>query len=139
MKSKNEKEKENEKENKKENDNKKVNENENEIVGVLMNMKTHMKYIIDGIFDYSSSKNKCFKVFVKKKEKQKKYIARTENNNIKSFQNHAEINSEKVLFIINYATNLKMENALLKENMEENELNINLIKQLYMVCNKFSR
>ena len=123
--------KEKENENKNENQNKKENqkENENEIVGALINIKIHLKNI-DGIFDYSSSKNKCFNVFAKKKDKNKKYIARTENNNIKSFQNQSEVNFAKVLFVINYVENFKifkMEYPLFKDNMEENEDNIKTI------------
>ena len=111
---------------KKENGNENQKENENEIAGALIKMKTHLKNI-DGIFDYSSSKNNCFNVFVKKKDKIKSFIARTENNNIKSFQNQSDFNSAKPLFQITYVKNFKMENPLFKENMAENELNINSI------------
>jgi hypothetical protein len=120
--------KEKENENQNQNQNKKENqkENENKIVGALLNIKIHLKNI-DGIFDYSSSKNNCFNVFVKKKDKIKSFIARTENNNIKSFQNQSDFNSAKPLFQITYVKNFKMENPLFKENMAENELNINSI------------
>ena len=111
--------------------------NENEIAGVLMKIKNSEN--IDDIFDYSSSNNKCFKVFVKKKDKLKKFIVRTENNNIESLQYQIEINSGKILFIIyyrDYKNEFKIEYPLLKTNMEENERNINGINNcLWYVIN----
>mgnify|MGYP003571393493 CR=1 FL=1 len=90
----------------------------NDISGVWINMKTHLKNI-DGIFDYSSSKNKCFNIFDRKK--QKKFIVRTENNNIKWIKQHAhKSDGEEILFIINYSEAFKIEN-LTKKNLEPNE------------------
>ena len=107
--------------------------NENDIAGVWMNMKTHLKNI-DGIFDYSSSKNKCFNVFDRKKEK--KFIVRTENNNIKWIKQHAhKSEGEEILFIINYSNGFKIENVI-KKNLEPNEKNINLINNnLWYIIN----
>ena len=74
------------------------NENGNNIFGVWMNMKTYLKNI-DGIFDYSSSKNNCCNVFVMKKH----FIVRTENNRIKYYKQQFEVpKDEKILFAINY-------------------------------------
>ena len=105
----------------------------NDISGVWMKMKTHLKNI-DGIFDYSSSKNKCFNIFDRKK--QKKFIVRTENNNIKWIKQHAhKSDGEEILFIINYSEAFKIEN-LTKKNLEPNEKNINLINNdLWYIIN----
>ena len=106
---------------------------DNDIVGVWMDMKTHLKNI-DGIFDYSSSKNKCFNIFDRKK--QKIFIVRTENNNIKWIKQHAhKSDGEEILFIINYSEAFKIEN-LTKKNLEPNEKNINLINNdLWYIIN----
>ena len=82
------------------------NENEIEIAGVLMNIKNSEN--IDGIFDYSSSNNKCFKVFVKKRDRIMKY------------------------FVSIYIKDFKIENLIFKTNMEENEININYINNFYI-------
>ena len=103
--------------------------NENDIAGVWMNIKTYLKNI-DDIFDYSSTKNKCYNVFVNKKEKV--FIVRTANNKIKYIKQQSEIssNEEKIIFIINYDNEnktFKADMVPLKKNMEENEKNINSI------------
>ena len=96
---------------------------EDNIAGVWMNMKTYLKNIV-GIFDYSSSKNNCCNVLIKKN-----YIVRTENNKIKYYKQHKEISKvEKILFIINYRKdNLKIEKGYFNLNLEQNEEEINSI------------
>ena len=59
----------------------------------------------------------------------KNYIIRTENNKIKYYKQHKEISKvEKILFQINYfEDNPKIEKAIFKSNLEQNEKEINSI------------
>lgn len=100
------------------------NKNEDDIVGVWLNLKIDLRNT-DGIFD-KSSKIKCFNVFIIMKSC---FIARTENNKIKCYDQQSFVShGENILFKINYSgVKASINNPTLNINMEQSEENINLI------------